>query len=528
MRIDLELKNYRCFSDSQPVRFAIDKDVVALIGPNNSGKSSLLRFFVEFRQQFAALSTYNDLWNHLAGVRGGRGSQLFVDDASEIFCDRNARDLSIALDLRTAASGSAIRAEFVLDRENLGMWTSRFYAGKGRVDLNTGYQPSMSGIEGDGTLRLRDGSAAVNFSELRDAFRVIGNVFYVGPFRNAINVGQGDYYDLHVGTKFIDTWEEWQTGADKTKQRAVASAVEDIRHIFGFSQLSITAAKKLNTLQLTVNGRPYKLREVGAGLHQFIVVFGNAIIQRPRIILIDEPETNLHPSLQLDFLTSLASYASHGLVFATHSIGLARSAADRIYSIHREGEASVLGLFEKSAAITQFLGEMSFSSIQELPGASILLVEGATDIRTFQQFLRKYRKDHNYVPIHLGGDGLAKGDTEYELRELKRITDRVFAIVDSERSAVGADPKPERTEFARVCEKVGIKVLLTERRSTENYFTDESVKAVLGSKYSALGPYSELREASIRWGKHDNWRIAREMRREDLDKTDLGAFLASL
>ncbi len=39
-----------------------------------------------------------------------------------------------------------------------------------------------------------------------------------------------------------------------------------------------------------------------------------------------------HAALQLDFLSTLAQYTKYGVVFATHSVGLNRTAADRIYT----------------------------------------------------------------------------------------------------------------------------------------------------------------------------------------------------
>ena len=45
MRIELTLKNYRCFPDISPARIVIeDGKWTAFVGVNNSGKSSLLRF----------------------------------------------------------------------------------------------------------------------------------------------------------------------------------------------------------------------------------------------------------------------------------------------------------------------------------------------------------------------------------------------------------------------------------------------------------------------------------------------------
>ncbi len=63
------------------------------------------------------------------------------------------------------------------------------------------------------------------------------------------------------------------------------------------------------------------------------MVLGNAAFKKPSFILIDEPEISLHPSLQLKFLNKLVGYASEGVVFATHNIGLARSVAEEIYSV---------------------------------------------------------------------------------------------------------------------------------------------------------------------------------------------------
>jgi predicted ATP-dependent endonuclease of OLD family len=44
-RIRLTIKNYRCFEDSHPLVIEFASDFTAFIGPNNSGKSSCLKFF---------------------------------------------------------------------------------------------------------------------------------------------------------------------------------------------------------------------------------------------------------------------------------------------------------------------------------------------------------------------------------------------------------------------------------------------------------------------------------------------------
>ncbi|MCH7999656.1 MAG: AAA family ATPase, partial [Chloroflexi bacterium] len=267
----------------------------------------------------------------------------------------------------------------------------------------------------------------------------------------------------------------------------------------------------------------------GSGLTQFILVLVNAAVQQPSFVLIDEPELNLHPSLQLDFLTTLTSYSSHGILFATHSLGFARASADSIYSVRiiDEGESEVSPL-EATPRLSEFLGELSFSEYQELGFNRVLLVEGATDVKTVQQFLRRNRKDHEVVLLPLGGSQLINKSAEAQLHEIKRISGKVAALIDSEREAPDAKLARRIEGFMEASKNAGVRCHVLERRAIENYFTDAAVRRVKGGNYKALEPYQALRDAELGWAKSENWRIAREMSLDDLEGTDLGKFLNSL
>lgn len=246
-------------------------------------------------------------------------------------------------------------------------------------------------------------------------------------------------------------------------------------------------------------------------------------------MLIDEPELNLHPSLQLDFLTTLGSYAREGVLLATHSIGLARAVAERVYSVRKvaDGESELTD-YESTPRLSEFLGELSFSGYRELGFDKVLLVEGRTDVKTIQQFLRLYRKEHQVVILSLGGSQLINEVSEAELNEIKRITENVFILIDSERDEPGKPLDPRREAFVELCRRAGIQCNVLERRAVENYLSDQAVKRIKGEKYRALGPYEKLKEILPGWAKAENWRIAREMTADELKDTDLGNFLASL
>jgi AAA domain, putative AbiEii toxin, Type IV TA system len=255
------------------------------------------------------------------------------------------------------------------------------------------------------------------------------------------------------------------------------------------------------------------------------MALGNAATSMPPLILIDEPETNLHPTLQIDFLLKLAQYATVGCLFSTHSVGLARSVAERIFTIQRSANGPIVRPFEATPSYSESLGELSFSSFRDMGCDRILLVEGVTDVKVVQQFLRLVEKEHSTVILPLGGDQLVTGAREMELQELRRLSQNIVALVDSERPSAGAPPAERRVKFEEVCKKVGFDVCLTERRAIENYFPDYAIKAAFGPSFAQLTPYELLGEHANGWSKSDSWKIAHHMKKSDLLSTDVGKFL---
>ena len=526
MHIEITLKNYRCFPDSNPACFSLRKGITGFIGINNSGKSSLLKFFHEFQSLFNLLSSpTGNIISALVGNREIFNYSSSITDSEEVFCNTNNRDLEIQIRFIDMNHDILMPERFDIKiPRSTNEWLPKMYLDNGQLDIKKGSARFR------GTILEVDGKPKADLSCVFKVFEDLSRSLYIGPFRNAINIGsEADYYDIKVGTDFIKTWRTYKTGNNKKSNEAIYKLTNDIKHIFGYDGLEINPSEDNQSLQIFINGKSYKLSELGSGLTQFILVLANAAIKQPTYIIIDEPELNLHPSLQLDFLTTLGSYAHEGILFSTHNIGLARASADWIYSVHKidEGKSEIIK-FETLENLSEFLGELSFSGYKDIGFDKILLVEGTTDLKSIQQFLRLYRKDHQIVLLPLGGKSLIRGSSEAELQEIKRLTNNVFALIDSERSAPEVPIEPKRKKFSDMCEIIGITCHTLERRAIENYFTDVAIKIVKGDKYQALNHYQILTDISPAWSKTENWRIAREMTRKDLDSTDLGDFLESL
>jgi ABC-type cobalamin/Fe3+-siderophores transport system ATPase subunit len=534
MNLDLTIKNYRCFPDSNPARLSVRKGFTGFVGPNNSGKSALLRFFYEFRELFSRVS--GDPLGALHG-RNVAFNLAGVSDITAVFSNDNRRSISIEIDFLPSSQDQApagpdlLPTRLVIEvlRDQNVYRILEFHTAVGSLGTNSEHVISTSEI--GRFLVFREASQRRAYLEpALTALASLARTTYLGAFRNAINVGGSqNYFDILVGEQFLRAWRQLKTGTSRQQASAFFRLTDNIRQIFGFNQMEINTSDDNKNLQVFVDGKPFWLDELGSGIAQFILVLASLATREQAYILVDEPELNLHPSLQIDFVTTIGSYASEGVLFGTHSIGLARAVGQQVYALKRlrEGVSDMQPL-EGIPRLAEFLGELSFSGYRELGFERVLLVEGPHDVTTVQQFLRKRNLDHKIVVLPLGGSSMINCNREIELAETQRISPDLHVLIDSERNAEGKELSGDRRAFMGSCEKLGIRCHVLVRRAMENYFSDRAIKAVKTEKYRALAPFENLKDAAPAWAKSENWRIAREMTLDELKGTDLGAFVASL
>ena len=504
----IKLTNYRCFSGPRELDFALEQgQCIAIVGKNNVGKSALMRFFYELKYllvEFAsgswnmqgeiAVTSYSNSPN-LNGVHGVYG----INDTAQIFPDRNT-EVPVSFSIEYPG----VRCGFSISK------VGNSYTVEKRV--------------------LRSSGAQTPDAILQEMFR---NTLYIGAQRNLVNLtaGGGGYYDLSVGSAFVSEWDMLKNGPDVEKAKLAHRAEELVRDLLGWETIAISKSSDGSHLYIsTTNGR-FALAELGTGVSELIVCVITAAVKRPSWIFIDEPESHLHPALQLKFMSALEQLASCGVVFTTHSIGLARSAADSILIMQQEVNGkSELRPFEAAKNYSELLGELQFSQFHELGFKKILLCEGVTEVKTLRQFLRLWRLDSSVLLVPLGGDALIDSSRVEELSEFIRFGVKIFVLVDSERIAA-KKARSRRTRFIDLCEKLfGVgHAIQTERRAIENYFPKNAILAAMRSEaYRELDLYEDSKGVAPFWGKNNNWRVAAQMTRDDISHTDIGRFLDKL
>lgn len=508
-RIDIELTNYRCFS-SVPVKFTVEPGFLSFVGPNNAGKSTILRMIWELRGLFQMFSPRPGDWGCTVNTGVGLGT-----DSQRIFprsVDPGPPTIQVSVppdegqinSLRaTLNHQNQCRLEFFQDGEALTPASDQAFYFR------------QNGLMLQGAAELR------SFRDLSWALATLADSLYVPAFRNSINVTQDlQYYDFEVGRRFIEKWKALKTGTDLGGNRVARQIEQTIGLIFGLDALQINAAEDGQTLQLFDGLSPFRLDEVGSGMSHFILALTHAAIRKPALVLIDEPELGLHPILQRRFLNEVASSAAFATLYATHSLGLARN-ANRAYTVTKSQNIHTVRPFTQGARLSVFTGEMSYAGYSDLGFKKILLVEGQTEIPVFQELLRKCGKDTEVVIFPLNGSNRINGkaETREQLSELLRITEdanQICAIIDNDNSADSANPEPARRDFKEVCSRIGIKCHLLEKGAVEHYWTQSALDKVK----PGLAPIKAGEKLSG-WVKSENWKFAAFMTDPELEATDL-------
>nr|WP_315476981.1 AAA family ATPase [uncultured Undibacterium sp.] len=371
-------------------------------------------------------------------------------------------------------------------------------------------------------------------AETAEVTNLIKNSIYFGAHRNLVNevAGGGTYFDLSVGSMFTKEWDFLKNGTDTQNASSALRAERLIADLLEWPSLSINASSDKKQIFLTKNGvERYAISELGSGISELVICIVTAAIKKPTWIFIDEPESHLHPTLQIKFIEALTMLASHGLVFTTHSIGLARTCADTILVVQQDKQnRSSLRPYESINNFSQLLGELSFSQFHELGYNKLLLCEGVTEVKTLRQILRHWKLDSSVMIVPLGGDALINSQRQHELNDFNRFGVEVFVIVDSERTSAEVS-NLSRTKFITLCNELFGKnhAMETELRATENYFTLNAITSGMRSeKYTQLEPFQNSKDAESFWGKNENWKIAAEMTKEDWLKTDIGQFIQKM
>ena len=265
-------------------------------------------------------------------------------------------------------------------------------------------------------------------------------------------------------------------------------------------------------------GKTANAEECGLGMQDLLLILYFSLQRESSFLLIEEPESHLHPEMQRKLLQFFYDTAGKQFFLTTHSsIFLDGAYIDRVFFTTYSSKVIVRD--ETNRAL--ILSDLGYQVTDNLVSDLIILVEGPTDVQILETFLQKMGILNKFAIKFwpLGGDIMAQLDLSV-FKEAYNI----IALID-------ADPKSRtiREKFIEKCESSQIPVHRLTRYAIENYFSLNALKSIFKGQISnAVTKLEPNRSIEKQLGfsvKSQSRRIAREMDMEDIRDTDLYEFL---
>ncbi|WP_394550611.1 ATP-dependent endonuclease [Agromyces sp. MMS24-JH15] len=414
----LVVENVRSFEQQE---FVFSNGLNLLVGENNSGKSTVFEALLYaatnyrpenfHRQSGGALRVEVwiagiDLESHLADEKFARYRDYVFTDEDGDTCLRAERSDTLR---SVTQSGKSV----ALDGKKLCLW----HPIRGQFENPTGIDAVFrSLLDLEPIWATTEPGSVVDFNTTKTLGKML-----------ATNVG--DFFETGVWSQFETAHEAaFIDGPDSLRHRSSALADRlssvvkeqygqaDIRFVFEMPDPSTFL--KSGRVHVDDGSGETPLSAKGSGMQRALALaviqefgrtigkLGGAALQSPLILLIDEPETWLHPRAQLRLAEALRSLASAEQLFVTtHSpylFGEFNSSRDRVICMSRDAEGKRVVEYETKMGLVisgkPSVGEVGFSAFSipttdfhdELYGAVIRHLEsngGKSDETAVNAFL---------------------------------------------------------------------------------------------------------------------------------------------
>jgi hypothetical protein len=302
---------------------------------------------------------------------------------------------------------------------------------------------------------------------------------------------------------------------------AIASAFEHISGGYRFDVISGGGSGGLVLRLRTPRGHSANASDCGLGMQDLLVLLFFALEPDAQLILVEEPESHLHPEMQRKLLEFISKREDKQFIFSTHSnVFLDGAYVEKVFFTTYSGSITVRDETNRALILSDLGYQVSDNLVSDL----IILVEGPTDVPVFETFLQKLGVLGDFAIKFwpLGGDIMDQLDLSVFAQGYK-----IVAVVDQ-------DPGSEaiRRRFITKCKSAGIEVHRLKRYAIENYFSIRAIREIFGSQVpdqvTELKPDTPVEKQLGFNVKNRSRNIARAMELDEFLQTDLGKVLKDL
>lgn len=216
---------------------------------------------------------------------------------------------------------------------------------------------------------------------------------------------------------------------------------------------------------IKINGDSRPIELIGTGYIQLIQIFSYILLFKPGILLIDEPDIHLHPSVQEKLVQILASVAAETgvkILLTTHSPFIVRGLPlnSKVYWLNNGKIES-----DNRGAVELALGWGAF-------GKKILIYSEDDDTKWLSKLISQWPEIEKYVAI-IPGNGFNNLITSAQAEKLySRLGEMYKILVHRDRDALTDE---EVRSLKAAYDKSGVSIWFTDDSDLEAYFCNTDV-----------------------------------------------------
>lgn len=257
--------------------------------------------------------------------------------------------------------------------------------------------------------------------------------------------------------------------------------IDEITHYFPEleSIKSDRTEEDISTLNYEEYGKKLDIIYSGSGLLHFLDVLLKMTISKANIVLLDEPESALHPDLQrqfIEFLYRISEEKKIQFFLATHSQVLLNYAdIVTIYRItNKKGKRKIFQISKD--AVHTILSDLGLRASDIFNQDICLLLEGQSDVIFFEHIIHElYKEEFNNIAIAIlqYGGSAAEGIISGSIKVSNIIPAQKYIFWTHDRDTrPSKEPSLNAKKFKKCIEKYGFKCHIWKQREIEYYYPE--------------------------------------------------------
>jgi len=319
-----------------------------------------------------------------------------------------------------------------------------------------------------------------------------------------LNFKKNNSHSIFGGDNLYSQVENLLLG--NAEERKLISDYEDFlsTHFF-HKKVTIIPQRKQDVLLIKIGDEKERLiYNLGDGVQAIILLTFPIFIRKNNncIFFIEEPELNLHPSLQRRILNCLScEFPDHQYFISTHSNhfleGISEYDNVALYSFKKSFKEDQFHVNKLTSIKTDILDNLGVKNSSVLIANCTIWVEGITDRLYIQKFLEVYtnyrtsndgldfplfKEDQHYSFVEYAGSNIVHWSfdkTSDDKINAAYVSNNILLISDTDYNRTGNIPSSKIKRFDKLKSSLGKNFILIDGKEIENILSPKIIHAVV-------------------------------------------------